>query len=335
MWQHVAALVAEWGADLVGEHGLSAVGAVVGATHPRAVGEARKLMPQAVLLLPGVGAQGATPGRPRPRVHERPGERARQRVALGDLRLPRGRRATSAPRPAPRRRGCGRRYGRSRAGSRHRSAPWRSSRRARPRSCSPRRSSIAVVRAELHDGGSTATHAPADAGRARRRRRAPRAAPRVYVVRAGDTLDAIAAADGRPAGAAPRAEPEGRADGALHRREAPPAMRLRSLAAAASRRPAASAVLRRPAGAAAGADARAWLVENPAPARCSPRHAARDADADRVDHEADDRARRARPPEARATSSRRSARRRRRAGVDLPRAPARQITVARPRRRAR
>jgi orotidine-5'-phosphate decarboxylase len=61
MWQHVAALVADWGADLVGEHGLSAVGAVVGATHPRAVGEARRLMPQTVMLLPGVGAQGATP----------------------------------------------------------------------------------------------------------------------------------------------------------------------------------------------------------------------------------------------------------------------------------
>ena len=61
MWQHVAALVADWGADLVGEHGLSAVGAVVGATHPRAVGEARRLMPQTVLLLPGVGSQGATP----------------------------------------------------------------------------------------------------------------------------------------------------------------------------------------------------------------------------------------------------------------------------------
>ena len=61
VWQQVAELVAEWGADLVGEHGLSSVGAVVGATHPRAVGEARRLMPQAVLLLPGVGAQGATP----------------------------------------------------------------------------------------------------------------------------------------------------------------------------------------------------------------------------------------------------------------------------------
>ena len=60
LWHHVASLVREWGEDLVGEHGLSSVGAVVGATHPRAVGEARRLMPQAILLLPGVGAQGAT-----------------------------------------------------------------------------------------------------------------------------------------------------------------------------------------------------------------------------------------------------------------------------------
>ena len=34
---------------------------MVGATVPRAVGEARRLLPQSVLLLPGVGAQGATP----------------------------------------------------------------------------------------------------------------------------------------------------------------------------------------------------------------------------------------------------------------------------------
>jgi orotidine-5'-phosphate decarboxylase len=62
LWQHVARLVAEWGEDLVGEHGLSSVGAVVGATHPRAVGEARRLLPRSILLLPGVGAQGASPG---------------------------------------------------------------------------------------------------------------------------------------------------------------------------------------------------------------------------------------------------------------------------------
>jgi orotidine-5'-phosphate decarboxylase len=61
VWQQVATLVDEWGADLTGERGLSSVGAVVGATYPRAVGEARRLMPKAILLLPGVGAQGATP----------------------------------------------------------------------------------------------------------------------------------------------------------------------------------------------------------------------------------------------------------------------------------
>ena len=61
LWQHVALLVNEWGEGLVGARGLSSIGAVVGATYPRAVAEARKLMPQAVLLLPGVGAQGATP----------------------------------------------------------------------------------------------------------------------------------------------------------------------------------------------------------------------------------------------------------------------------------
>jgi orotidine-5'-phosphate decarboxylase len=61
LWHQVAALVAQWGEELVGERGLSSVGAVVGATYPRAVGEARRLMPQAILLLPGIGAQGATP----------------------------------------------------------------------------------------------------------------------------------------------------------------------------------------------------------------------------------------------------------------------------------
>src|SRR5919199_4125133 len=60
VWHQVAELVAEWGAELVGEHGLSAVGAVVGATNPRAVGEARRLLPRSILLLPGVGAQGAS-----------------------------------------------------------------------------------------------------------------------------------------------------------------------------------------------------------------------------------------------------------------------------------
>jgi orotidine-5'-phosphate decarboxylase len=61
VWQEVAALVAGWGGEHVGECGLSSVGAVVGATEPRAVAEARRLLPRSILLLPGVGAQGATP----------------------------------------------------------------------------------------------------------------------------------------------------------------------------------------------------------------------------------------------------------------------------------
>ncbi|HEY6835818.1 MAG TPA: orotidine-5'-phosphate decarboxylase [Gaiellaceae bacterium] len=61
LWQHLARMIHELGQDLVGERGLSSVGAVVGATHPRAVGEARRLLPQATLLLPGVGAQGGSP----------------------------------------------------------------------------------------------------------------------------------------------------------------------------------------------------------------------------------------------------------------------------------
>jgi orotidine-5'-phosphate decarboxylase len=61
LWHHIAELVHDWGQPLVGDRGLSSVGAVVGATHPRGVSEARRLMPQTLLLLPGVGAQGATP----------------------------------------------------------------------------------------------------------------------------------------------------------------------------------------------------------------------------------------------------------------------------------
>jgi orotidine-5'-phosphate decarboxylase len=60
-WQHVASLIDRWGADYVGASGLSSVGAVVGATHPDVLETARTLMPRAVLLLPGVGAQGGRP----------------------------------------------------------------------------------------------------------------------------------------------------------------------------------------------------------------------------------------------------------------------------------
>jgi orotidine-5'-phosphate decarboxylase len=57
-WQHVAGLIDRCGEERVGASGLSSVGAVVGATHPELLETARSLLPQAVLLLPGVGAQG-------------------------------------------------------------------------------------------------------------------------------------------------------------------------------------------------------------------------------------------------------------------------------------
>jgi len=72
LWHHVAGLVEEWGAGLVGESGLSAVGAVVGATHSGVVETARRLLPHAVLLLLGVGAQGAQPADVAPAFAEHP-----------------------------------------------------------------------------------------------------------------------------------------------------------------------------------------------------------------------------------------------------------------------
>jgi orotidine-5'-phosphate decarboxylase len=61
LWRHVADLVRELGEELVGECGLSSVGAVVGATFPAEVAAARESLPHAPFLLPGVGAQGGSP----------------------------------------------------------------------------------------------------------------------------------------------------------------------------------------------------------------------------------------------------------------------------------
>ena len=103
----------EWGADLVGERGMSSVGAVVGATVPRLIGDARRAMPQADHPAAGRRRSGSDARGRRARIHERPGERARQRVALGDLRLPRHRGRLAGGRGsrggAPRGRDLGRR----------------------------------------------------------------------------------------------------------------------------------------------------------------------------------------------------------------------------------
>ena len=58
VWERLAEIVDELGRPGVGESGLSDVGAVMGATAPGHIARARELMPHAVFLLPGVGAQG-------------------------------------------------------------------------------------------------------------------------------------------------------------------------------------------------------------------------------------------------------------------------------------
>ena len=54
----LADLVRELGAGGIGREGLSDVGAVVAATEPGLLAALRERMPAAVMLLPGVGAQG-------------------------------------------------------------------------------------------------------------------------------------------------------------------------------------------------------------------------------------------------------------------------------------
>jgi len=58
--ESLARIVTELGAARTGECGLSNVGAVTGATRPELLARLRELMPHAIFLLPGVGAQGGT-----------------------------------------------------------------------------------------------------------------------------------------------------------------------------------------------------------------------------------------------------------------------------------
>ncbi|MCK5757716.1 MAG: orotidine-5'-phosphate decarboxylase [Clostridiales bacterium] len=58
VYEKMAELVNNWGADVVGKNGYSSVGAVVGATYPEELGKLRQMMPKAMLLIPGYGAQG-------------------------------------------------------------------------------------------------------------------------------------------------------------------------------------------------------------------------------------------------------------------------------------
>ncbi len=58
--EHVASWIAKRGEDFIGSYGFSSLGAVVGATHPHEAVELRTLMPRALFLIPGMGAQGGT-----------------------------------------------------------------------------------------------------------------------------------------------------------------------------------------------------------------------------------------------------------------------------------
>jgi orotidine-5'-phosphate decarboxylase len=56
--EHFAAMISRIGADGVGTHGISDVGAVIGATAPHKMARLRELMPRTPILVPGIGAQG-------------------------------------------------------------------------------------------------------------------------------------------------------------------------------------------------------------------------------------------------------------------------------------
>lgn len=60
VYEYMGSLVEEWGKDCIGKYGYSAVGAVVGATHPAQAEILRKEMPHTFFLIPGYGTQGGT-----------------------------------------------------------------------------------------------------------------------------------------------------------------------------------------------------------------------------------------------------------------------------------
>lgn len=60
LYETIAQVIDGAGRKLVGESGYSSIGAVVGATFPEDGRRLRELMPQAIILVPGYGAQGGT-----------------------------------------------------------------------------------------------------------------------------------------------------------------------------------------------------------------------------------------------------------------------------------
>ncbi|HMC65148.1 MAG TPA: orotidine-5'-phosphate decarboxylase [Gemmataceae bacterium] len=60
LFLHVAEAVRSWSRENLGQSGFGDVGAVVGATHPAELALVRDALPEAILLIPGYGAQGGT-----------------------------------------------------------------------------------------------------------------------------------------------------------------------------------------------------------------------------------------------------------------------------------
>ena len=60
VYEYMGGLVEKWGESTVGKYGYSAVGAVVGATHPQEAARLRKKLPHTFFLIPGYGAQGGS-----------------------------------------------------------------------------------------------------------------------------------------------------------------------------------------------------------------------------------------------------------------------------------
>ena len=88
--ERLAQLVAGLAPRLAGESGLSGAGAVVGATEPRHFARLRELMPAAIFLTPGVGAQGGSAADLGPAFGDRP----------ASVLVPASRSVAGAPDPA-------------------------------------------------------------------------------------------------------------------------------------------------------------------------------------------------------------------------------------------
>jgi orotidine-5'-phosphate decarboxylase len=58
VWEELAHRVAKWGEGTEGENGYRNLGVVIGATYPEDAPKMRSILPKAVMLVPGYGAQG-------------------------------------------------------------------------------------------------------------------------------------------------------------------------------------------------------------------------------------------------------------------------------------